>query len=70
MAKAWLYARDQGRPIAGEFNQVFSRAEAAEMSYANAQQIMRTAEDNFLDYTWRMVEVRKDVFIVEGDPKK
>jgi hypothetical protein len=69
MAKAWLDVPYHGENISGEYQIVYDRNRAAPMSNANAQQLMRTAQDTYTDYTWEMVPVEKG-FIVEGTKKK
>jgi len=67
--KAWLNVPYHGENIAGEYQIVFTRRQAAEMTNANAQQVMRAAQSAYTDYTWEMVPAGK-WFIVEGTKKK
>ena len=69
MAKAWLNAPYHGENIAGEFQIVFDRSLAAEMSNGNAQQIMRAAEKGYRDYLWEVLP-SGNFFIVEGTRKQ
>jgi len=69
MAKSWLFAERQARPIHGEYRLVFTRQEAAEMSNGDAQQLVRAAEREYPTSTWEMIEVGTNSFIVEGTPK-
>ncbi len=71
MAKAWLFTPDQGRLIQGVFQLVFNREQASEMTNGDAQQLMRAAEkDPNLKYTWEMIRVGDNSFIVEGTERK
>ena len=69
MAKAWLEVPYHGENITGEFQMVFQRQRATEMSNGNAQQLMRTAQSKIYDYVWEIVPVGK-FFIVEGTKKE
>jgi hypothetical protein len=71
MSKAWLNAPDRGENISGEYQIVYDRNQAGPMSNANAQQLMRAAQDTYTDYTWEMVPVQSGCgCIVEGTKKK
>jgi len=67
--KAWLSVPYHGENIAGEYQIVYERHRATEMSNGNAQQMKRAAETAFTGYIWRMVPVGK-FFIVEGTKKE
>jgi hypothetical protein len=69
MAKAWLNVQYEGKNIAGEYQIVFHRHQAVEMSDANAQQLMRAAQIAYPNYRWEMVAV-SNWFIVEGTKKE
>jgi len=69
MAKAWLNVPYHGENIAGEYQIVYERHQAAEMSNGNAQQLMRVAQTTYADYLWEMVPSGQ-FFIVEGTKKK
>jgi hypothetical protein len=69
MAKAWLQVPYHGENISGEYQIVFERQEAVEMSNANAQQLMRAAQSAYTDYDWQLVPVG-NFFIVKGTKKK
>jgi hypothetical protein len=70
--KAWLHAEDHARQIAFQYQIVFDRQQAAEMTENNAHEVMRGAERDYPEYTWEIVKVSagRNVFVVEGTQKK
>jgi hypothetical protein len=68
MATAWIAAPYHGEPISGEYQIVYARSLASEMSNGNAQQLMREAQIAHKDYIWDMVP-SGNFFIVEGTKK-
>jgi hypothetical protein len=69
MAKAWLFADNQGKDIEGGWQIVSSRAEAAPMTNGNAHNIMRHAEKRYPNYRWKLIGIGNNLFIVEGTEK-
>ena len=48
---------------------VFNRVEAAEMTNGDAQQIMRAAEKGYPNYSWELIGIGNNLFVVEGTEK-
>ena len=69
MAKSWLFTEDGGIPLEGKFQVVFRRQQATEMTYGNAHQLMRAAEKGYRNYTWELIKIDDNSFIVEGTEK-
>jgi hypothetical protein len=68
--KAWLYAQDRAGQSLVPIQIVFNRNQAIEMTENNAHEMMRAAESTHPQYTWGMVGVGCNLFIVEGTEKK
>jgi hypothetical protein len=69
MDKAWLDVPYHGENISGEYQIVYDRHQAAEMTNGNAQQLMRAAQSTYRDYVWEIVPIANS-FIVEGTKRK
>jgi hypothetical protein len=69
MTKVWLNVPYHRENVSGEYHVVYSRAQAAEMTHANAHQLMRAAQSVFSDFIWDVVPVARQ-FIVEGTKKE
>jgi len=68
--KAWLFAEGHARQSSFPDMIVFDRKQAAEMIENNAHEVIRGAERDYPDYTWKMVKVPSgNLFVVEGTKK-